>query len=79
MIDQNLKNMEQQAVDLSDVSEKEALAKREAERRAEANALAAVLRWERRMQRAFKGIVPRPVRRAQLDRAAAAQEAADAA
>lgn len=42
---------------------------------AEKKALEQVKRWEAAMQRTFKGILPRPVRRAMLERAAEAHDA----
>lgn len=69
MIDNALKDMQAQAVDLGKAREQSLTTDA-------ANALAAqraaeeqVARWEKAMQRAFKGIVARPQRRRMLDEA----------
>lgn len=49
-----------------------------AAQRAQEAALKRVAAWERTMQRTFKGIMPRPVRRRFLERAAERAERADA-
>lgn len=66
-----LAKMEKTAVDLGDVAKRHAEEKAAAEAEALRLATARVNAWERAMQRTFKGIVPRPQRRAQLERAAA--------
>lgn len=50
----------------------------EAAQRAQEAALKRVSEWEKAMQRAFKGIMPRPVRRRFLERAAERAEKRDA-
>lgn len=65
----DLKTMQGQAADLDQTKRKadaEALVRAQAAQRA---AEERVLRWEKAMQRAFKGIMPRPVRRRFLDKA----------
>jgi hypothetical protein len=69
MLDHALRDMEAQAVDLGKAREqsmtKDAARALAAQRAAEDQ----VARWEKGMQRAFKGIVARPHRRRMLDRA----------
>lgn len=60
-------------IDLGDVKkradERDALAKEQAEQARIADAQQRAAIWDRRMRNAFKGIVPRPRARKQLERA----------
>lgn len=51
------------------MSNEDLLKQAEEQRDAELRALDQVAGWEKAMQRTFRGILPRPVRRAMLDRA----------
>lgn len=70
-----LKRMASQAVDLGRADADRKAEQAAKERAAEAAATLAVARWEKAMNRAFKGIVPRPTRRAMMVRAAERVEA----
>lgn len=63
------------AADLEQIRVAQEVNKKAAEQRAEAEALNRVAAWDRAMQRAFKGIMPRPTRHAFLRRAADRMEA----
>lgn len=63
------------AADLDQISRARALQRQVEQNRAAEAALQRVAAWDRAMQRAFKGIMPRPVRHAFLQRAAKRQEA----
>lgn len=66
--------MEAEAVDLSDAAARLERERLEREAAAEAEARLRVERWDRAMQRTFKGIVSRPQRHAQMMRALKIQE-----
>lgn len=68
--------MEAEAVDLSDAAARLERERIQREAEAEQAALQRVAEWDRAMQRAFKGIVPRPQRHAQMMRALDRHEAA---
>lgn len=59
----DLKNMQDQAVDLDATKRANEAAALVRQQAAQAAAEERVLKWERKMQRAFKGIMARPVRR----------------
>lgn len=65
------------AVDLSKVREAADRAKAEADAKEQAEILERARSWDRAMTRAFKGIVPAPERRRQLQRALEAAEERD--
>lgn len=66
-----LRRMEGQAVDLSDDARRREAVRAAEQEAAQAAAMEQVARWDRAMNRAFKGIVSRPQRHRMLMRASA--------
>lgn len=71
MIDQDLKKMKDQAVDLGQARERSIEADATKALAAQRKAEQQIVVWDRAMQRAFKGIVARPQRRRMLEKAVA--------